>query len=239
MAGADDDLISDEFATQGKAAFIDAMFGPLGVKASDVLTEEGEYKDYTTTTGVATQIIPYFAGTGIVKKGVEKVLPKLGEVAQYTISGALAEQALYGDDGVLADLFVDPNDPTESVVKDIVEFLAVQEDDTVLEERLKVAFEGLALGGLLGLFMKPFTAKAGIELKGSAEEQVEQTVEGLKKLRKEEKRNNKNVHADLDFSETPETLAEIEQQNSSPIRRWARKQIFLSRGAFTPRHTML
>lgn len=233
VAGADDDLISDEFATQGKASFIDAMFGPLGVEASDVLTEEGEYKDYTTATGVATQVIPFFAGAGIAKTGVEKVLPKIGEVAQYTIGGALAEQALYGGDGVLADLFVDPNDPTGSVAKDIIEFLAVQEDDTAMEERLKVAFEGLALGGVLGLFMKPFTAKAGIELKGSAEEQAEQTVEGLKELRKQEKRNNKNVHKDLNFSETPETLAEIEQQNSNPIRRWAR-QIFLSRGAFTP-----
>ena len=110
----DEDLISDEFLTQTKASFIDAMFGPLGVKASDVLTEEGEYKDYTTATGVATQIIPYFAGAGIAKQGVEKVLPKIGEVAQYTIGGALAEQALYGGDGVLADLFVDPNDPPGS-----------------------------------------------------------------------------------------------------------------------------
>ena len=232
-AGADDDLISDKFATSTKASFIDAMFGPLGVEPSDVLTEEGEYKDPTTTTGVVTNIVPFFAGTGIAKTAVSKALPKLGEVTQYTIGGTLAEQALYGGDGVIADLFVDPNDPTASVAKDIIEFLAIQEDDTVLEERLKVAFEGLAIGGVLGLFMKPFTAKTGLELKGSAEEQVEQTVEGLKKLRKEKQRSNKNVHADLKFSETPETLAQIDQQRSNRIMRWAR-QFFTSRGHWTP-----
>tara|TARA_Y100000385_G_scaffold268113_1_gene304836 strand:- start:393 stop:5591 length:5199 start_codon:yes stop_codon:yes gene_type:complete len=232
-AGADDDLISDKFATSTKASFIDAMFGPLGVEPSDVLTEEGEYKDPTTTTGVVTNIVPFFVGTNIAKTAVSKALPKLGEVTQYTIGGALAEQALYGGDGVIADLFVDPNDPTASVAKDIIEFLAIQEDDTALEERLKVAFEGLAIGGVLGLFMKPFTAKTGLELKGSAEEQVEQTVEGLKKLRKEKQRSNKNVHADLKFSETPETLAQIDQQRSNPIMRWGR-QFFTSRGHWTP-----
>lgn len=232
FAGADDDLVSDEFATATKASFIDAMFGPAGVKPSDVITEEGEYKDQTTTTGVVTNIVPFFAGTGIAKTAVSKGLPKLSEVAQYTIGGALAEQALYGGDGVIADLFVDPNDPSESVAKDIIEFLAVQEDNTAMEERLKLAFEGLALGGLLGAVMIPFTAKTGLKLKGSAEEQAEQTVESLKKLREENQAGRKNVHADLKFSETPETLAQIDQQRSNPIMRWAR-QIFTPRGYWT------
>jgi len=230
--GATGDIISDDLMKNAKASFIDALF--MGqVDPKDVIDEDtGEYKETTTVTGDVLNVAPYLVGTGVIKQGVSKALPKLSEYLQYGISGVLADQALYAGDGVLANQFVDPEAPDESIMKDVIEFMAVQEDDTVMEERLKVTFEGLAWGGALGLFMKPFTMASGLVLKGTPNEQAEQALEALRAESKNKRGNNQNVHADLKFSETPETVAQIEQQRSNPIMRFAR-QMFTSRGYWT------
>ena len=235
LVGADKNLISDEYFNATKREFVRGLGALVGVKPEDVLTEEGEYKPMTTTAGAALQVVPYIAGGAGAAKAIGTVAPKLPVLFNGILSGLTVDQVLYEkEDGAIANVLQEADIPAEGMLKDLLEFMAIQEDDTVLEQRLKIALEGMAIGGTLEGFIRG--VKGGKDFifpsNGTVEEQVDAATKYLKDSRQEVQVRNSEVHSDLKFSETPEGVAQIEQQASGPINRFMR-QVFTSRGYFT------
>ena len=236
LVGADEDLISDEYFNATKREFVRGLGALVGVEPEEVLTETGEYRPMTTTAGAGLQVVPYIAGGAGAAKAIGTVAPKLPILFNGILSGLTVDQALYEkEDGAIANALQEADIPAEGMLKDLVEFMAIQEDDTVLEQRLKIGLEGMAIGGTLEGFIRG--VKGGKDLifpsNGTVEEQVDAATKHLKDARQEVQVRNSEIHSDLKFSETPEGVAQIEQQASGPINRFMR-QIFTSRGYFTP-----
>jgi len=236
LAGADDKIISDEFFNTTKREFTRALGALVGVKPEEVLEETGEYKDMTTTAGSAMQLGSYVAGGAGVSKAAVTLAPKLPLLLNGIVSGLAVDQALYQpEDGALANALQDADIPVEGVLKDFVEFMAIEADDSVLEQRVKIGLEGMAIGGTLEGFLRSLKGTKNLVFpkNGTVEEQVDVATEYLKDARQQVEVNNSTIHSDLEFSETPQGVAQVEQQASGPINRFVR-QVFTSRGYWTP-----
>lgn len=206
-------------------------------KQEDLFTPEGEVKETETVTGMAAEIGTVVAGGAALSavKGV-KALPS---IIRYGLGGAAAEQIMYGRDENIAQTVLDETDwvSESSTARDVLEFLATNEEDENLENRLKVSIEGFLLGGTLSTLVggaqqavkqsKKLFNKIPSQL--TTGEQVEVAVDYLKDARAKAEYKHE---APLVFSETPETIAQVEQQASSKLNRFMR-QMFTSRGYWT------
>jgi lysozyme family protein len=206
-------------------------------KQEDLFTPEGEVKDTETVTGMAAEIGTVVAGGAALSavKGI-KALPS---IIRYGLGGAAAEQIMYGRDENIAQTVLDETDwvSESSMTRDVLEFLATDEEDENLENRLKVSIEGFLLGGTLSTLVggtqqavkqsKKLFNKIPSNL--TKNEQVEVAVDYLKDARAKAEYKHK---VPLVFSETPETIAQVEQQASSKLNRFMR-QMFTSRGYWT------
>ena len=237
LTGSDDEIMSAEFIDRTKRTFVDALGGLVGVEPEDVFEEDMSYKPYTTTTGAVSEMVPYVAGGAGAAKAIATVAPKLPILVNGVLSGVAVDQLLYeGKEGNLAKSLSESEYlPVEGMLKDIVEFMAVDEADSALRQRTMVTLEGLAIGGglegalrLVGKGKDFFFPKDG-----TIEEQVEAGIKHLEDSRDSANVNKASIHSDLQFSETPEGIAQIEMQASSPIKRFM-NQMFSSRGYWTP-----
>ena len=216
---------------------IAAVTGVVTGEESDikerVIDEQGRFKEATTKTGVALEIAPYFAGGVYGGVKLAQVAPKLPALVNGLISGATIDAVLHktGEESMITDFERSEDEALlEGFGKDLVEFLSIDQDDSIAEQRLKMAFEGMIIGGVAeGLFRG-----LGIVLPkaDTIERQAASALKQLKEAREAVKINKSNIHQDLKFSETPKTQAQIDQQNSSLLRRFY-QQMLTSRGYFT------
>ena len=207
-----------------------------------VIDEQGQFKEATTLTGLAAEFAPFVVGGvsvggRLTKAGfdtaIAKLSPKLSTIVNGLVAGGTVDAVLHktGEKSMFEDSERSEDENfLEDFTKDFVEFLSVDEDDSIAEQRLKIVVEGMILGGLAeGVFK---ILGVALPKADTIENQVTSAMEQLKQARENVEINRSNIHQDLKFSETPENLAQIEQQNSSFLKRFT-QQIFSSRGYFT------
>lgn len=197
--------------------------------------EEGKLEDVKTTTGTVASVVPYVAG-GVELAGA-KALAKLPSIARGLASGVVVDQLLADPKENVFNLL--QGHLPDGAMKEVAEFMASDEDDSELEQRIKLLGEGLSLG-LVGeavggvtvlagkarkLFNKPYTDL-------TEEEQGELLVDYLKDAK--ETTGLREVEPEIKLSESPEGAAQIAQQNNSWLKRFT-QQAFTSRGYFTPK----
>ena len=198
-----------------------------------VIDEQGQFKEATTGIGVAAEIAPFVVGGIGAGVKLAQIAPKLPSIVNGLISGATVDAVLHktGEESMITDFERSEDEEfLEGFAKDFVEVLSIDEDDSIAEQRLKMAFEGMIIGGVAeGIFRG-----LGIVLPkaDTVQKQAASALKQLKQARETVNINKSNIHQDLKFSETPESLAQIEQQNSSFLKRFT-QQIFSSRGYFT------
>ena len=110
-----------------------------------VFTPEGEIKDTETTAGTVLGIAPYIAGgwrVAIMKKLKDLSTFRKGIVGATAVTQILADPDTESVFNVAEEL-LPPN-----LQNDFVSFMAIDEDDTQLEKRLKLVGEEMTLGVL-------------------------------------------------------------------------------------------
>lgn len=242
LVGADADIIDDDFVKSTNASFVNAFGSLMGVEPKDVMTEEGEFKEMTTTAGEIGQVVPYLGVGAGSMKALAVAAPKIPQFVNALISGAFTDNLLYLEqDGNISKAIKDAELPVEDVplvggiLKDFVEYVATDEDDPALTQRVNVALEGLAfMGTLEGVVRSLKIAKnVAFPSAGTVEEQVDAASQMLKDARDAVDAQNTSVTHRLDVSETPEGIAQIEMQASSALQRFKNK-FFKSNGYWTP-----
>ena len=193
-----------------------------------VIDEQGDFKPTTTLTGVGLEVAPYIAGG---TKLATTTFSKLPTFVSALASGATIDSLLYKEgEGSLAGLVEEADLLEKGILKDFVEFMSVDDDDSIAEQRFKVALEGMIVAGVAEPLLKVF---GFILPKGeTVANQAKSAVQYLKQAREDVAINRSNIHQDLQFSEDAKSLAQIEQQNSSFLKRF-QQQVFSSRGYFT------
>ncbi len=205
-----------------KAIFEEGFAAP--VKAPDTLI------------GTAASIVPYIAGG-------TKIYKSMGEGVNKYIRGAVAAG---GTDVALADrededIFGMLKDSLpEGVFQDFVSFLAVDEEDPLIIEKFKVLGQGASLGFIIDLaggatklgsylydkkIVKPFQELTSEEKGNAVVDLLRQAKETIG-LRKRD---------DLvEYTETPEGVAQVMAQESSIIKRFTQR-FTKARGYLTPK----
>ncbi len=233
--GAEDDVIDAETRAEMRKTFIQGLAPLLGVKPEDVLTESGEYKDYSTLAGTVGEVGTLFAGGA----GAFKVLDKYSDLSTFKksmLSGLFAEEVYFREgEGNISRGLEDAFDIETQFLKDTVEYLSTDKDDSVLTQRFKVGLEGLLIGGGvekflggLGIVGKRFMPNKNDSISEQADDLlkfIDENGEEITILRSE-------IHDDVKFSPNPNGVAQIEQQASNPFRRYF-NQLFTSRGYWT------
>ena len=232
------DLISDDFRRATTKQFVSA-FTPLipGLKTEDVIDAEGKVLPRETLSGTALEIAPYVAGGAAIAS--TKAIAALPRVVQGIISGVAVDQLLYTGENALANILSEAElFEAESTAQSLVEYLSTDEEDSALEERVKLIAEGVVLGGFAEAVIgipklvsksKELFKKSYANLTRSEEAEV--VASYLKDAR--QTANLRTEEPNIVFSETPEGVAQVAQQNSGPIRRFM-QQTFTSRGYWTP-----
>ena len=240
LSGTQKEAMRQTLEGSSREQFLDniaAVTGAVTGKESDikerVIDEQGRFKEATTLTGVGLEIAPYFVGGAKIGTTLSRIAPQLPIIANGLISGATIDSVLHktGEEGLATDFERSEDEGLlEGFGKDIVEFLSVDEDNSIAEQRLKIAFEGMIIGGVAEGFFRAL----GIVLPkaDTLEKQAESAVKQLKEAREAVQINKSNIHQDLKFSETPKDQAQIDQQNSGLLRRFY-QQMLTSRGYFT------
>ena len=229
--------------------YLDSLAGVTGAVTGEesdikerVIDEQGQFKEATTLTGLAAEFAPFVVGGvsvggRLTKAGfdtaIAKLSPKLSTIVNGLVAGGTVDAVLHktGETGLISDFERSEEENfLEDFSKDFVEFLSIDEDDSIAEQRLKIVVEGMILGGVAeGVFK---VLGLALPRADTIENQVTSAMKQLKEARENVEINRSNIHQDLKFSETPETLAQIEQQNSSFLKRFT-QQVFSSRGYFT------
>lgn len=233
--GAEDDVISERFKNSVTYNFANAI---PGVDVNEVMDAQNKVRPTETVPGIAAEISPYFFVGGAV--ATSKAIAHVPRILKGVIAGATTDQLLYTGEDNLANFLKEAElVEAEGIVKDIIDYVSVEEDDNVLEKRVKLLAEGAIIGGgidiILGgakLFKK---AKQMFNRRPSeltTEEQTEIVMEHLKEAR-ETTQYRMRQQDDLGFRETPETASQVAQQNSGPVRQFM-QQMFTSRGYWTP-----
>ena len=217
--------IGTALATQGQEDLVDP--------------ETGRIREATTVPGQIAEIAPYLAvGSRVAGARAIQQAPRL---AQGALSGLFTYQLLADEDENLFN-FLEETFP-ESTVGDISAYLATNEDDSEVEKRLKLVGEGLALGALVDLSVAGGKGAAGIYSKARSmfnknaknltpEERGEVFVDYLKDSK--ERAGLQKREDQIEFNETAEGAAQVQQQRSSVLNRIFR-QLFTNRGYFTPK----
>lgn len=202
--------------------------------SSSLLTEEGEVKETETMTGTAASVVPYIAGG----MGIYKALGQGPKYVRGIVSGGMIDQIL-----------ADPNEENiadaiqthfpESDVADYTAWLASDEEDTLLTQRMKLFGEGLAVGaaadivgGTVKLFKLGFDKYKKSYESLTDEEQGELIYDYLKDAK--ETVGLKSPETIIEYNETPEGAAQVAIQQSSSLRRFTNR-FLTTRGYFSPK----
>lgn len=214
--------------------------------------KEAKSSEYESGTGIGTglEIASLIQPTKAVTK--LPLLRKLPAAIKEVTAGSLVYSALFGDEKNISEVLLETDKdliqqsetgegflPKEGFGRDVVEFFATDKDDTAAERRMKATLEGMLVGGVtLGTIMGPIKAvqyaKKVYNKRPSnltPEEAAELSMNYLRDAREATEYRSTNV-SQVGFSETPETIAQVAQQNSGPIRRFL-GQMFTSRGYWT------
>jgi len=236
------DVLSS-FAPKEHREIIQKFSGQMGAALAtqgqpDLLDPEtGKVRGSTTVTGQIAEVVPYLA-VGSKAAGI-KAIAQTPRIVQGALSGMLTDQLLGDEDENLFN-FLEEAFP-ETTVADISAYLATDETDSEVEKRLKLVGEGLALGALVDMAVAGGKGAVDIYSKArsmfnknaknlSPEERGEVFVDYLKDSRERaglQKREDK-----IEFNETAEGAAQVQQQRSSRLNRVFR-QLFTQRGYFT------
>ena len=233
--GAEDDVISERFKKSTVKSFVNAI---PGVEVSEVLDAENKVRPTETVPGTVAEIAPYFVVGGAL--ATSKVVAHLPRILKGVVAGAATDQILYTGEDNIANMLEDAElVEAEGIVKDLIEYVSIDEDDTTLEKRVKLLAEGALVGGGIDIILgsaKVFKkAKEMFNRKPSeltVDQQTEIVIDHLKEARQNVQYQTRE-QADLGFSETAETASQVAQQNSGPVRRFM-QQMFTSRGYWTP-----
>ena len=201
----------------------------------------GKVEPYDNDAYELAELGTMFAGAGI-SKAVTNSLPyvkKLPETAKNIVSFMLAEQVVVGRDENLSGTLTEMNlKPRDGAIKDVIEFLATDKDDTALERRAKVAVEGLGIGAAFEAVMRtPAVIKRAKSMfdklpsQLTPDERTALNMEYLKEAKQKADYANPKI-SEVPFRETAETSAQVAQQNSGPISQFV-QQVFTSRGYWT------
>ncbi len=233
--GAEDDVIDAEMRTNMRKTFIQGLAPLLGVKPKDVLTESGEYQDYSTVAGPVGELGTLVAGGAGAFKALDRV-SNISDFKKGVTSGLIAEELYFQEgEGNLARGIEDSFDIESQFLKDTIEYLSTDEGDSVLTQRFKVGLEGVILGGAVEKFL------SGVGIVGkkfmpnrnsSVDEQADELLTFIDENKNEIEIAPSAIHADVEFSPNPNSVAQVEQQNSKWYKRFL-NQMFSSRGYWT------
>jgi len=231
------EVIDDDFLKRANSSFVDSVASLVGgVDPKKVMTEEGDFEELQTVAGQVGQLVPYVAGGVGVSRGLATLAPKLPLLFNGILSGVAIDNLLYREeDGNLAKGLADA-EYLEGTAQDILEFMATDEDDSALEQRMKVILESAILGGAAEGIIKSVKGVSNFVLPSakSISDQASAMMDYLKTARENVNIRSKDIHSDLSFSETPEGIAQVEMQASKPLQRYKNK-MFTSRGYWTPK----
>lgn len=246
----------EQFVGQTRKAFSELItdFIP-GVEPEDVVTEEGKVKE-RGLTGTAIEVAPYLIG-GSVVAGSKLIasLPAITKAATTAGSLGALNQLLYtGDanDTIFRSLEDSELLEANQAAQDFVEFMSIDKDDTVLEERIKLTVDN-AVAGVAGyaLFKGVVVgSKAAGKLKKPLEqltksEQAEAIMDALKETRSKIKKP-KFLNSKIDYTDIDDDALQVLEQTaiksdgltalatSGPLRRFF-QQVFTSRGYWSPK----
>ena len=247
--GLEEPVISDDVGLKARKAL---DFGLEQIGLGDVIDEQGEVTPTETLVGAALPLGAFVVG-GVHLAGI-RVLSALPTAIRYTSAGIGTAQLLsdpkenmYNVIEDLADIEITAeSDSTDqglknfgTTMKPFVEYFAADEDDSTLELRAKLLAEEIPFAILGGFFAAGSkTIKAVTD---SASTKAGRTLDDL--TSKEKADYLKEAHATqslqkpeakIEYSETPQGVAQVIQQQSNPLKRFV-QQVFTSRGYWTPR----
>lgn len=239
MLGSEEDIIPEYVVKQAPASLV----GSIPIIGDDIVAnfieEDFSVKQPETIGGMVTEVVPYVIGGGAIYKS--SALSKAPKIIKGALSGATIDQVLYtGDDENLVDVLDDADFiQAEGIFRDVADFLVSNEDDTVLEKRMKYLIDGTIVGGTIGLiFTTPQLAAAAArtykkKVHNLTDEELSDVSMSILKDARAAAKYKESDGTELSFTETAESLAQIEQQNSSLLKRF-KQQFFTSRGYLTP-----
>jgi len=239
MLGSEEDIIPEYAVKQAPASLV----GSIPIIGDDIVAnfieEDFSIKQPETIGGMAAEVVPYVIGGGAIYKS--SALSKAPKIIKGALSGATIDQVLYtADDENLVDVLDDAElIQAEGIFRDVADFLVSNEDDTVLEKRMKYLIDGAIVGGTIGaIFTTPQLAASAARMykkkvHNLTDEELSDVSMSVLKDARAAAKYKESDGTELSFTETAESLAQIEQQNSSLLKRF-KQQFFTSRGYLTP-----
>ena len=243
-----------QFIGQTRKAFTELVTDvfPIAGTPEDIVTKENKVKK-RGIVGTGTEIVPYIVGGGIIQGS--KYAAQTPNLVRAAVEGTLLSQLFYTGDkeetffNVLEESSKDTADGT---AKSLIEFMSIDEDDTVLEERVKLLAENAVLGGggmVLLRLIEGAVPKAVEAFKKpihrlTEKEQVKAIVDGLK-INRGKAADNYDPAKVTEYIKIDEDAAQVFLQNkfkpempytfhSGPLRRFMQRT-FTSRGYWTPK----
>ena len=231
--GLEEPVISDDVGVKARKAL---DFGLEQINLGDVIDEQGEVTPTETVVGPALTLGAFFAGGAALAQ--TKVLAALPETVRYTLaaygSGQLftdPKRNSFNDIEDLANIEITEESSNAeknlkkfaTSIRPIAEAIATDSDDSAAELRAKLVLDE-TMYVILGAGLFEF-AKAGKNLIKKPADYLERS-RATQDLQKPE--------AKIEYSETPQGVAQVIQQQSNPLKRFV-QQVFTSRGYWTPR----
>tara|TARA_R110000772_G_scaffold185613_1_gene296764 strand:- start:2061 stop:6212 length:4152 start_codon:yes stop_codon:yes gene_type:complete len=236
LFGAEEDVVSEKLRRAATANFANAI---PGVDYNDIMDVEGKVRPTETIPGIVADVVPYIAvGSATM---ATKAVAALPTIVGGIVGGVAADQLLYrGEENFSTMLSETEFAQANSWAKDILDYVAIEEDDTVLEKRVKLLVEGAIVGGSLDAILggigkvypkaKELFNKSPKDL--TIDEEAEVVMSYLKDAQETAQYRQRDP-VDLGFSSTAESASQVAQQGSGPVRRFM-QQMFTSRGYWTP-----
>ena len=202
-----------------------------------IIDKEGKIKKTETVTGTAASLVPYIMGG---TKIYSKLSEEGGKILRGAKAGAITDQLLADTQEGEGNLFnVIAEVLPENGAKTVAEYIASDEEDSQVVERIKLLGEGTAIGGLVDILGG--TVKAGqIAYKNFKKKfpdlTDEERGEALYLYLKDAKETT-DLRAPEDqvvFTETPKGAAQVQLQANSKINRFINR-FLTTRGYFTPK----
>lgn len=243
--GLKEPIISDDVGVKVRKAL---DYGLEQVGLGEVITEEGEVSPSKTFVEPALTLGSFIAG-GVGLAGA-KALAGLPSFLRYTASGTATAQLLSDPKqnlyNVVEDLantkITEESDDVDRSLKNfgmtmkpIAEYFAADENDSTLELRAKLLAEEIPFALLSSVFA------AGSKTLDRISSSMSRSLDDLTPRERidylEEARATQSLQkpeAKIEYSETPQGVAQVIQQQSSSLKRFA-QQVFTSRGYWTPK----